>query len=379
MANSSHFDADVERALSELRLVSQKPMDEKQRRKPKRDALNVIDQKCSTLIPEDSNFDRFHQNLKETLGIKNEEPFLRDKPFYTSPKDLVVLFEGNVTQDTVRKLFENQYKIKWHTITGDPDQFSFYEFCKNVKDCRGNLEGNTVMTYDTRRAHVISRLYKAQEKLLEDEFQNLTYRQLCPPVYVRTKIKGTWKWKKWMCKSQSPVFQEVEVTQNINWITYEPLRNYIESHSLQDQTNARNFPNQKKHLYWAVLEEDDLGEGRGDTGKTQIYVGKAKNGIKERWVGSQTSSHCKNMEASRNIVRNMVTFVPDVLKDKQLVDLRFLLHLACNKKGNNSGLFIMKCFEDEEELKNKETKHINGELEGDFSINPKDMMYGMNG
>ena len=371
MANSSHFDADVEHALSELRLVSQKPMDEKQRRKLKREALSVIDQKCS--IP-----DRFYQNLKETLGIKNEEPFLRDEPIYTSPKDLVVLFEGNVTQDTVRKLFENQYKIKWHTITGDPDQFSFYEFCKNVKDCRGNLEGNTVMTYDTRRAHVISRLYKAQEKLLEDEFQNLTYRQLCPPVYVRTKIKGTWKWKKWMCKSQSPVFQEVEVTQNINWITYEPLRNYIESHSLQDQTNARNFPNQKKHLYWAVLEEDDSCKERGDTGQTHIYVGKAVNGIKQRWVGSLYSSHCKRMEASRNILCNFINFVPDVLKEIQLVDLRFLLHRACNKNGKNSGLFIMELPNNELNLEENEKIHTKGLLPLTFILQPEDMMYGMN-
>ena len=365
--------SDVQRALSDLSVASEK-QNEKQRRKLKRDALNAIDKQFS-ILPSEHNADTFQQNLKKTLGIEQNEPFLEENPLYTSPGDFVKIFDRNVTPDTVQKLFENQYKIKWQTVTGYPDQFSFYKFCKDVAD----REGKHVMVYDTRRTHVISRLYNEQEKLHENEFQNLTFRQLCPPVYVHTKVKGNWKWRKWICNSQSSDFEMTKEKTNIEWITYKPLKQYIETHSMKDSTDKEDLPNRTFHLYWAVLEEDDLGEGRGDTGKTQIYVGKAKNGIKERWVGSLTSSHCKNMEESRNIVRNMVTFVPDVLKDKQLVDLRFLLHLACNQKGKNSGLFIMKGFEDEEELKNKETEHINGDLEGDFSINPKDMMYGMNG
>ena len=104
---------------------------------------------------------------------------------------------------------------------------------------------------------------------------------------------------------------------------------------MQNYHNAA-FPNQKKHFYWAVIEEDDLEEPHGNNlSKTQVYVGKARHGIKQRWAGNQDSSHCRNMELSRNVMYNMMNYDPDILATKQLVDLRFLLHKShhpCRRK-----------------------------------------------
>ena len=360
----SEDDIHLVHALSTLRLASQSE-DEKRRRELKRCALHAIDKKCSISKPLDINFHTFHQELKNTLGIKEDERFLERKPFYTSPRDLVEIFDKNVTEDTVQKLFENQYKIRWPTKTGDPEPFNYYEFCKAMKTrC-----DKDVMNYTTRRAHVNSMLYQAQEQL--NEIRHLPYKQLCPPVYVKY-TDGTWE----KCTYEEDSLRVSEIgEENLDWITNEQLKTYIKDQSKQ-HTNGNSFLDKSEQLYLAVLEEDylpDNDENRSD--KTQVYVGKAKNGIKERWMGSQCSSHCRTMERSRNVMCRMMNYDPDVLASTMLVDLRFLLHKVNNREGNKSGLFIIKF---SGPLKDAENKLIKGiKLTDTFTLRPTNMEYGM--
>ncbi|CAB4046057.1 Hypothetical predicted protein, partial [Paramuricea clavata] len=149
------------------------------------------------------------------------------------------------------------------------------------------------MTYDTRRAHVISRLYHAQRKL--QKIRHLPYKTLCPPVYVRTKVGSTsrsvrWVWKKWIFDCNNNKFDTPETT-NIKWIKNDKLKAYIRGHSKLDSTGQ--LPNEVGHLYWAVFKEDDYDNDREPSEtlpfRTQVYVGIAKNGITKRWTGAGTS------------------------------------------------------------------------------------------
>ena len=135
------------------------------------------------------------------------------------------------------------------------------------------------MTYDTRRAHVISRLYQKQAELRD--IQELTHKQLCPPIYVRHTDGG---WRKFTHALKN--LEGVEPIENgIDWITKDGLREYIATSSKaynQDAIDNKEFlgGTQGEQLYWAVFEEDDYDLHRDqddDTPfKTQVYVGKPR-------------------------------------------------------------------------------------------------------
>ena len=336
---------------------------------------------------------RNYEALRETLKINDERNDfqLLTAEEYKSPRDLVsvLVYNGDATRATVKKLFEKQYEFEWHTETGDPDPFSFYGFCDDV--FQENDEDLDVMTYNTRKAHVISRLYHVQKELLK--IRHVPYQELCPPVYVLSSDATLWEtWKFDFHENKLKIIYSNDVEKNIGWITNDKLREYITSKSLKNRSG--NLPNEVGHLYWAVLEEDDYDKDRKRSEtlpfRTQVYVGQAKNGIKERWTGDGTS-HCKKMEFARDVMCDMLSYDPTALRFEQLVDLRLLLHKACNQNYENSGLFIMDQFINQTDDQNKkllnaaETNNINGYASSDRKTpiidnfwRPKDMNYGMN-
>jgi hypothetical protein len=219
------------------------------------DATSLLDI-SDNLTVEDYNALRRKLEINVQLERDNFQP--QENEEYKSPRNLVSILaaRGDANREAVKKLFATQYEFKWRTETGDPDQFSFYGFCQDLK----NAGGEDVMTCDTRKAHVISRLYHAQEKLHKiRHLTHLTHRQLYPPVYVRTLANNRWTWKKWICNRDRSVFEATDVETDINWITNVPLRNYITKYSVQNDRDAA-FPNGENHLYWALLEDDDLEE-----------------------------------------------------------------------------------------------------------------------
>ena len=333
----------------------------------------------------------FYNTLTNKLGIPyvlTEYQFHRDlrrNQTYKSPLDFVdiLVSNNNATEEVVQKLFEKQYEIVWYTATRDPDQFSFYEFCESVKRARSQSEGqnsgNNVMTYKTRRAHVISRLYQTQKELLG--IRGLNHEELCPPIYARYKTVDS-KWATWTYKYNKETKSGTWVQkkgENIDWITNEDLKEYIKNKSKKQNFNDDCLPTNERQLYWAVFEEDDNqlrqpGEPlpcEPLPSETQVYIGKAQNGIKERWSESGTA-HSKRMEFARDVMCNMLSYDPTALLREQLVDLRLLLHKACNPDGSKIGLFIMgDDFSDDKALKEAESKDID-------KFRATDMKYGMN-
>ena len=349
------------------------------------------------LQPDSSVLERFRRKRDAVREI--DAPYLSDisenltaeeeNEEYKSPRNLINILvacgdHGGLIE-AVKKLFATQYKFKWHTETGDPDQFSFYGFCTDLKDAGGE----DVMTYDTRKAHTISGLYRVRDKL--HKIRPLTHRELCPPVYVRTLVGKRWTWKKWVCNRDRSVFEATDEETDIDWITNVPLRDYITVHSVQNDRDVA-FPNEKNHhLYWAMFEEDDFEEtqphaAHGDNlGTTQVYVGKAMRGIKDRWVAN-TKSHCRNMELSRNVMYNMMNYDQNTLKGQQLVDLRLLLHKADTYHqerhgGDRCGLFIMgrQGYGDRENSEKRDRKGIPLQLGRNvWHCTPTNMKFGMN-
>jgi hypothetical protein len=156
---------------------------------------------------------------------------------------------------------------------------------------------------------------------------------------------------------------------SLKWMTNQKLQDYITKNS-QEKSEVKKkegFKMDQSQVYWAVFEEDDFEDADPHVttfGRTQVYVGKAKEGIKQRWTGSQTTSHCKKMEFARNVMCEMTSYDPTALKSLQLVDLRLLLHRA-SRQSKEWGLFIMKEFAKNstkgvEELNTAENKDIQG-------------------
>ncbi|CAB3985258.1 Hypothetical predicted protein [Paramuricea clavata] len=333
-------------------------------------------------------------------AVKNIECPLLEIKHFASPLGMDVT---EYSRQKVQELFENQYKYRWIPIPNEvapapaaaavavapaavapaaaaapavvapiaaaPAAFHFYRFCK-LRD--------TYRTYNIRKAHVITRLWRAQKEL--QKIRNLTYQELCPPIYARS-MRGN-SWAQWTFDGHNGWRRRNGPNININWITNEVLRKYI--HGNSKKKNFNNLPTGDKQLYWAVVEEDDHAEdGNNLPFRTQVYVGRAANGIQERWTGSQQSSHCMKMKFASDVMCPMVNYNPTALRPLQLVDLRLLLHKARHQNGENtSGLFIMGEYSKCKNMNKAETRHINGKIPDAPMIlenwKPKDMNYGMN-
>jgi hypothetical protein len=68
-----------------------------------------------------------------------------------------------------------------------------------------------------------------------------------------------WVWKKWIFDYKKKQFTKSSHDESshvdIDWITNPQLKSYIERYSMLNPANG-DLPNEKGHLYWAVLEEN---------------------------------------------------------------------------------------------------------------------------
>ena len=83
------------------------------------------------------------------------------------------------------------------------------------------------------------------------------------------------------------------------------------------------------------------------------------------------------MKLARDVMCRMANYDPTALQSEQLVNLRLLLHKAYNRKGKNSGLFIMNYNGSLREAKTNNKNGVNIENLADWK--PTHMKYGMNG
>ena len=115
--------------------------------------------------------------------------------------------------------------------------------------------------------------------------------------------------------------------------------------------NGITHPLEKPTLYWAVIEDSDFPGDEDEMknlnlkpiGSTQVYVGKANNGIKGRWI-NDGGSHCTMIKRCLDNVWAMTTYDPLRLEKIQLVDARLAL---AKVRGEKAALFVIKTFGDD--------------------------------
>ena len=273
----------------------------------------------------------------------------------TSPRVLAeVCLKSNAPQWLVESMIQRQFDIRWRTDSGEPDDYSFYDFCNTEKTKK-------YFKYKPRRAHVKTTLYKEcrsnlkQYKEILDDALRSPKNTLCPEVYFST-ING---WKAWQANdeedNEKDEFREVNFSHEFSkWIDKDILKfieKYADKQALDDVSleNGKTHPLEKPTLYWAVIKDKDFPRVEMNNlklkpiGSTQVYVGKANNGIKGRWLDDD-SNHCEMMKECLDNVYAMTTYDPMRLEGIQLVDARLAL---AKVRGEKTALFAIKTFGDD--------------------------------
>ena len=271
----------------------------------------------------------------------------------TSPRvlaEVCLLSKAKDAQWLVKNMIQRQFDINWETTTGEPYDHSFYDFCDTEKTKK-------FFKYKPRQAHVKATLYKEcrhKQQMLNDLLHK-TKNSVRPEVFVNT-VDG---WKIWQALDEEdeegkftllPKDPDPISSEKFSWIDPSIL-NFIKKNAdiQKPDDNSLNQSLEKPTLYWAVIKDSKFKPGNclklKEIGSTQVYVGKANNGIKGRWM-KDSGSHCEMMKKCLDNVCAMTTYDPLRLEGIQLVDARLAL-AKVREKTEKSALFVMKTFGDD--------------------------------
>ena len=240
----------------------------------------------------------------------------------TSPVDLAEHYLSSYApQWLVKNMIQRQFDIKWDTPTGQPDDYSFYEFC--------DMENTTKhFKYKPRLAHVKATLYKEFCRRPEERLYDVTKNVLCPTVYINT-VGG---WKTWSAYDEEHNEEgnfKNDYFADFSWIDksiFEFIKQNADMQKSDDESLKQSL--EKPTLYWLLIQDSEFMEGENlklkPIGETQVYVGKANNGILGRWL-RDSGSHCEMIKKCWDNVRAMTTYDPLRLEGIQLVDARLPL------------------------------------------------------
>lgn len=300
-----------------------------------------------------------------TVGRYRIHPFTRS----SSPFEMANCLKKSAPQWLVTSLIERQFDIRWHTMTGEPNDYTFYEFCDNENT-------RDFFKYKPRQAHVKATLYKECRVKNVSTLRAITKDELCPKVYIRT----TTGWKTWQPDKPDTIENACELWQadnpqafwngnEVGWMD-ESIKNFIAENAdeqIDDYGLIRSLS--KPTLYWAVLRDSDFTSGDklklNKIGQTQVYVGKANNGIKGRWC-HDGDNHCQMMSKCLRNVCEMTTYDPSRLDGMALVDARLTL---AKVRKEETAVFVIKTFDDEvekAEIAKREAEIAEREAETEF-------------
>ena len=259
-----------------------------------------------------------------------------------SPLDLAKYLKKTKTESAphwlVESIIQHQFDIRWRTHNGDPDDYTFYQF-------RDNENTTDLLKYIPRQAHVKATLYKECRGESVYHLKRISKQQLCPTVYIRTA--GVWK--SW--RADKDEFNDVEdINIQLSWIK-PSIRTFITENADEQSREVEYLKRslEKHTLYWAVLNDRDFMPGEKlklkETGRTQVYVGRANYGIQGRWL-KDGDNHCEMMKKCLDNVCAMTTYDPLRLEGISLVDARLTL---AKVRREETALFVIKTFGDDVE------------------------------
>ncbi len=261
----------------------------------------------------------------------------------SSPLDMAKYLRRTKTKSAphwlVRNIIQHQFDIRWNTrtINDDPDDYTFYKFCDNE-----NTTG--LLKYIPRQAHVKATLYKECRRKSVNYLRGITKENLCPTVYMRIAAD---EWISW--RADKDEVNDVNINTHLSWIN-SSIRTFITENADEQNVNSIRKSLEKPTLYWAVLNDDSDFMSGGqlrlkEIGQTQVYVGRANNGIQGRWLKDK-DNHCKMMKTCLDNVCAMTTYDPLRLEGIQLVDARLTL---AKIRRERTALFVIKTFGDDVE------------------------------
>ena len=304
---------------------------------------SVVNQELHQLldIDNDKSLDHYFFRPKFSLGL----PFVSWKWMLEtagSPLDMAEFLKKDVPQWFVKKMIEHQFDIRWNTQSpnGEPAEYSFYQFCDKAEKTTKDFN---FFKYIPRQAHVKATLYKECRRRSVHYLRSISKEELCPIVYIRV-ADG---WIPWRADGLG-TFNRVSIENDLLWI--DPfIRKFITENADEQKIEHLEDSLAKSTLYWAVLEDGDFMSGDElklkSIGQTQVYVGKANNGIRGRWIKA-TDNHCAMMKKCLDNVCAMTTYDPSTLEGIQLVDARLALAKVRKEK---TALFVIKTFGDDVE------------------------------
>ena len=234
----------------------------------------------------------------------------------------------------VVNIFQYQFDIRWNTLTinGDPADYTFYQFCDNENTTE-------FLKHDPRQAHVKATLYKECRRKSVNDLRRITKENLCPTVYIKI-ARG---WKSW--RADKDEFCKVRKNNKTLSLIDPSILKFITENADKQSRKDESLKNSLKNptLYWAVLDDKDFIPETlklKKIGRTQVYVGRAINGIQGRWT-KDGKNHCEMMKKCLDNVCAMTTYDPSRLEGISLVDARLAL---AKVRREHTALFVIKTF-----------------------------------
>ena len=254
----------------------------------------------------------------------------------SSPLDMAKYLKKTAPQWLVKNIIQHQFDIRWNRRNGHPADYAFYQFYNNENTTE-------FFKYKPRQAHVKATLYKECRRKSVNYLRGITKENLCPTVYMRT-ADG---WISWQA-DEDKFYPVRDINKTLSWIN-SSIRTFITENADEQNVNSLRKSLEKPTLYWAVLKDSDFkSDGRmklKEIGRTQVYVGKANNGIQGRWL-KDSDNHCEMMKKCLDNVCAMTRYDPLRLERISLVDARLTL---AKVRGEETALFVIKTFGDDVE------------------------------
>ena len=262
----------------------------------------MVNQELHELLKNDDKPPPSNYFLSEVFPNLFDPPVSWERMLQTarSPVDMAEFLKKDAPQWLVKKMIENQFDIRWNTQPphGEPDDYTFYQFCDKAEKTTKPKDFN-FFKYIPRQAHVKATLYKECRRRSVYYLRSITKEKLCPIVYIRV-ADG---WISWRADDEYGLdgetvydINETDINENVSWIDPSILK-FIKENADEQVGNLKNIL-AKPTLYWAVLNDRDFMSGGKlklkSIGQTQVYVGKANNGIQGRWIKDK-DNHCATM------------------------------------------------------------------------------------